>query len=74
MDASGAGPHPAEPFGPALGRAEEGSTDVSPGHQEAPADAAREAGGEEGEARLAPSTSEVPRRSFAEQLEEGGEA
>ncbi len=74
MHVSGAGLDPTEPFGLAKGRGEENLTEVASGHQEAPADAAYEAGGEEGEARLAPNEGQAPRRSFAEQLEDPMEA
>jgi hypothetical protein len=74
MEASASALHPTEPFGPALAQAEESSTDVGSGYQDAPADAAREAGGDEGETRLSPNEGEVPRQSFADQLAQRGEA
>jgi hypothetical protein len=73
MDVTGSGPAPTEAFGPAAARMEESSTEIASGYQEPTADTA-EGTGEEGEARLSPNDSEVPRQSFAEQLEQRGEA
>jgi hypothetical protein len=73
MNDEGSGPAPTEHFGPAAANLTEDSSDAASGYEEPPTDAALEDRRDEGEARLSPNESEVPRQSFAEQLGQGGE-